>query len=297
LNRLFKILHFIDQHPLAKKNRWKAYARFFIWQFKQSIRPGARICRFVEDSVLLIDKGMIGATGNIYVGLLEFEDMAFVLHFLRPGDVMGDIGANVGVYTILAAKNAGAKVIAIEPIPAAFHHLKDNVKLNNIDQLVTILNCGAADENGELEFTTTMDAVNHVAVAEDKIESTKLIKVSVRTTDDIFQNNQPVLLKIDVEGFELPVIKGAKNILKSDQLSAIIIELNGSGMRYGFRDDEIHNELLSYGFSSYCYEPFTREIKSIDKPGNLNTIYLRNENWVLERLTSSRKFNVIGQLI
>ena len=251
----------------------------------------------MEESVLLIDKGMIGATGNIYVGLLEFEDMAFVLHFLRPGDVMGDIGANVGVYTIIAAKNAGANVIAIEPISAASLRLKDNVKLNSIDHLVTVLNCGAADVNGELEFTMTMDAVNHVAVAEDKIESTKLIKVSVRTTDDIFQNNKPVLLKIDVEGFEFPVIEGAKNILKSDELSAIIIELNGSGLRYGFRDDDIHNELLSYGFSAYEYDPFTRKIKPIEKPGNFNTIYLRNEKWVLERLTSSRKFNVTGQLI
>lgn len=259
--------------------------------------PGARICRFVEESVLLIDKGMIGATGNIYVGLLEFEDMAFVLHFLRPGDVMGDIGANVGVYTILAAKNTGAKVIAIEPVSAAFHHLTRNVALNRVSNLATILNCGVANVKGELEFTMSMDAVNHVAVAEDKIKCTKLLKVPVRTTDDIFQNNKPVLLKIDVEGFELPVIRGAKSILKSDELSAIIIELNGSGMRYGFRDDEIHNELLSFGFSPYEYDPFTRKIKPIEKPGNFNTIYLRNENWVLERLTSSRKFNVTGQLI
>jgi FkbM family methyltransferase len=297
LKRLFKILYFIDQHSLAKKNKWKAYARFFSWQIKQSIRPRARICRFVEESVLLIDKGMIGATGNIYVGLLEFEEMAFVLHFLRPGDVMGDIGANVGAYTILAAKNTGAKVIAIEPVWAAVQHLTRNVELNRVSNLATILNCGAADVSGEFEFTMTMDVVNHVAVAEDKIKNSKLLKVAVRTTDDIFQNNIPVLLKIDVEGFELPVIRGAKSLLKSDELLAIIIELNGSGMRYGFRDDEIHNELLSFGFSSYEYDPFTRKIKPIKKPGNFNTIYLRNENWVLERLTSSRKFNVTGQLI
>src|ERR1035441_3233955 len=102
--------------------------------------------------------------------------MAFVLHFLRPGDVMGDIGANVGVYTILAAKNTGAKVIAIEPVSAACHHLTSNVELNRVSNLATILNCGAADVNGELEFTMSMDAVNHVAVDEDKLKSSKLIK-------------------------------------------------------------------------------------------------------------------------
>jgi hypothetical protein len=47
--------------------------------------------------------GMTGATGNLYVGLHEFEEMAFLLHFLRPGDLFADVGANVGSYTILAA--------------------------------------------------------------------------------------------------------------------------------------------------------------------------------------------------
>ncbi len=290
-------MNFIAQHPLAKKNKWGAYNRFFSWQLKQAINPRARKCPFVEESVLLIERGMIGATGNIYVGLLEFEDMAFVLHFLRPGDIMGDIGANVGVYTILAAKNTGAKVLAIEPIPAAFHHLVDNVKLNNVGHLAIILNCGAADRNGELEFTATMDAVNHVADREEKMKEAGLIKVPVKTPDEIFQNNKPVLLKIGVEGFEMAVIKGAKSLLESDNLCAIIIELNGSGMRYGFSDDQIHEELFSFGFSPYQYDPFNRKIKSIVRPGNLNTIYLRNEDRILERITSSRKFNVIGQLI
>ena len=45
---------------------------------------------------------MTGATGNIYCGLYEFLDMAFLLHFLRNGDLFGDIGSNIGSYTVLA---------------------------------------------------------------------------------------------------------------------------------------------------------------------------------------------------
>jgi len=165
LKRLFNIFSFIGNHPIAGRNKFSAYKRFLNWQIIQTILPKPRVCKFVEDSVLLIEKEMRGATGNIYCGLLEFEDMAFVLHFLRPGDLMGDIGANVGAYTVLAAKNSGANVVSIEPVPDTFLHLEKNVNLNNIVHLTTLLNCGAASKNGELEFTQELDVVNHVAIA------------------------------------------------------------------------------------------------------------------------------------
>ena len=55
-----------------------------------------------------------GATGNLYVGLHEFEEMAFLLHFLRRGDLFADVDANVGSYTILAAVAVGTEAIAFE---------------------------------------------------------------------------------------------------------------------------------------------------------------------------------------
>lgn len=57
---------------------------------------------------------MTGATGNIYVGLHEFEDMAFLLHVLRRTDLFVDVGANIGSYTILAGGAAGAKLLLNE---------------------------------------------------------------------------------------------------------------------------------------------------------------------------------------
>lgn len=240
---------------------------------------------------------MSGATGNIYCGLLEFEDMAFVLHLLRPGDMMGDVGANVGAYTVLAAKNAGANVISIEPVPSTFQHLKNNIELNKISDLANVMNCGAAAENGELKFTKELDAVNHVAVSVEEKSSDNIVKVMVRTLDDIFQNDVPLLLKIDVEGFEHEVIKGATNLLKSDSLKAIIIELNGSGMRYGFNDVDIHNELMNHGFAPYTYEPFYRKLIQLEKPGNLNTLYLKDIDSIVNRISTARKFNILDQEI
>ncbi len=59
---------------------------------------------------------MTGATGNIYAGLHEFDDMAFFLHLLRPEDMFADVGSNIGSYTILASGVVGAKSVAFEPV-------------------------------------------------------------------------------------------------------------------------------------------------------------------------------------
>jgi len=249
----------------------------------------------VENSKLVISKGMKGATGNIYCGLLEFEEMAFVLHFLRPGELFGDIGANVGVYTILATKNAGARVIAVEPGPEAFQRLQQNVEMNNVEDLAELLNLGASSKEGKLPFTQNLDAVNHVPVEHELNNQSEFTEISVKPLDKIFEDESPILLKIDVEGYEYDVLKGASELLASDRLLAIIIELNNSGMRYGHKDNDVHEMLKKMGFLPYHYEPFSRKLKRLDNPGNFNTLYLRQFEFIKSRLDSSRKFNVIGK--
>ncbi len=69
----------------------------------------------------------------------------------------------MGSYTVLAAKVAGASVIAVEPVPATFDALLANVQVNAIDALVDARNCGLAAEPGVLGFTRGQDTMNHVA--------------------------------------------------------------------------------------------------------------------------------------
>src|SRR5580658_9889738 len=100
MKKWWSIMVFIWRHPLARHRRVTAYSKFFEWQISQILKKRAVAYPLVENSSLLVEKGMTGATGNIYTGLLEFEDMAFVLHVLRKGDLFADIGANIGVYTV-----------------------------------------------------------------------------------------------------------------------------------------------------------------------------------------------------
>ena len=294
----FQTLQFINNHQLAKKHRLRAISRFLKWQFSQKLHPGPVAFPFIGNTKLWVQKGMTGATGNIYTGLHDFEDMCFLLHFLRPADLFIDIGANIGSYTILAAGVSGAKCISIEPVPVTFALLNKNISINNLADRVTALNIGMGTEKTMLSFTKNLDTVNHVILENHHYQDGELIQVSCECLDSLLaENEHPSLLKIDVEGFEQEVINGARSVLKEGTLKAIIIELNGSGGRYGYDENKIHQQLLSFGFYSYQYAPFTRALKRVEAFGNLNTIYLKDINFVNERLKNAKAIWVFSEKI
>ncbi len=82
---LLNTYRFIANHPLTRDHKIHAMSRWLRWQFGSRVLGWPVVVPFVGDTRLLARPGMTGATGNIYCGLHEFEDMAFVLHFLRSG--------------------------------------------------------------------------------------------------------------------------------------------------------------------------------------------------------------------
>lgn len=191
---MLKTINYIRLHPINKNQQCKAIMRFLWWQLKSRIKPGFHKLPFGEKSKILAKKGLTGATGNIYCGLHEFNDMAFLLHFLIEDDLFLDIGANIGSYTILSASEVGAQTISFEPIPATFNILEENIKVNQIEHLVELKNNGVGSKNGVIRFTSGLDTVNHVASASDK----DTVEVNVVTIDSEVQIKQ----KLIDEGFE-----------------------------------------------------------------------------------------------
>jgi FkbM family methyltransferase len=286
-------IQFILNHPLNRHQRVKAVMRFVKWQVKSRLNPNPMVYPFGEKSKIIVKSGLTGATGNIYSGLHEFEDMSFLLHFLKDTDLFIDLGANVGSYSILGGSEIGAETISIEPIPQTFEILRQNVAVNNVTSLVTCMNIGMGNEKGVLRFTKSLDTVNHVA----KDYDTNTIDVNVERFDDIITLNKPTLIKIDVEGFETEVLKGMAIALKTDYLKAVIIELNGSGVRYGYDENNIHKKFLSLGFKAFSYEPFSRILSQLDSHGDNNTIYVKDYSFVLERVTCTKPFKINGQKV
>src|SRR5262245_9501890 len=114
---LYRTLSYMAKHPLNRGRPVRALARFVRWQVGSRLLGTKVAVPFVGDTRLLVSRGMHGATGNIYCGLHEFEDMSLVFHMLKPGELFFDIGANVGTFSVLASGVACARSICFEPAP------------------------------------------------------------------------------------------------------------------------------------------------------------------------------------
>lgn len=285
-------MKFIWNHPLNKNNRLQSIVRFIRWQLVSRMWGESFVFNWINESKLIVANGMTGATGNIYVGLMEYKDMSFVLHYLEDNDLFFDIGANVGVYTILASKIKNAKTVSIEPLPYTFDKLIDNINLNRLNT-VDAINIGLSNEKSKLFITTDKDTMNRIATKEDK--NKKEIEVEILDTLSL-KYGYPKLIKIDVEGYETMVLKGAKQTLASDELEVIIIELNGSGSTFGFDESLIHENLVENGFSPYEYNPFKRKLQELNIYGSENTIYIKNSiaDKIIKDIKNADKFTING---
>lgn len=297
MEKIKRTFGFIFTHPLAKRHPFKALCRFLYWQIQSSFQPSKLIVKpFIGHTKFYARKGLTGVTGNIYSGLHEFNDMAFLLHFLTPQDIFFDIGANVGSYTLLASAVCKAKTIAIEAAANTAILTQKNIDLNQLQNKVTLISAAAGAEVGTINFTKNEDTTNHVISADEwqnnDMEAVKVIKV-----DGLSTQNKPALIKIDVEGFETEVVKGMSKTLKQQLLKGIIIELNGSGERYGFKDTDIHKLLTENGFQPYDYDPFQRNLTLLNTFGKHNTIYCRDIKFINNRLKNAKAFKIMGEKI
>ncbi|HEY8928343.1 MAG TPA: FkbM family methyltransferase [Mucilaginibacter sp.] len=254
-----------------------------------------RVKNFVSGTKFYARKGAYGLTANIYCGLHEFGEMAFLLHFLRPDDLFFDVGANAGSYTLLAAGACRAKTIAFEPVNETFGYLTKNIRLNGLQNITQLINAAAGEKQGTVTFTSDEDITNHAIPGGE--DNHNHIIVNVVPVDSFIADAVPCLIKIDVEGFETEVLKGMENTLGSDSLKAIIIELNGSGARYGFDESKIHELLLSKQFKPYNYDPFHRQLTEQASYGNHNTIYCRDIGFVSHRVHTAAPFSIMGEKI
>jgi FkbM family methyltransferase len=287
---------FLKNHPLIVNHKLEALRRFVLWKVSGRLlpRPMAVVVDFVNDTRLVVGPGMVEGNGNICAGLHEFEDMSFVLHLLRQDDIFIDVGANIGAYTVLAGAAVGARCVSIEPVPATFSYLTDNINLNQIGENVRAFNIGAGRENEVLSFTTRLDTENHVATNSDSEVDT--VEVPVRPLDDIVGDSEPLCIKIDVEGFEMAIVEGARDILSKRSLLAVIMELNGNQERYDYDESALHQSMLDFGFRPFSYCPFSRELVPLDGKNHKtwNTLYLSDVQQVSGRVRTGPKFRVDG---
>jgi FkbM family methyltransferase len=246
---------------------------------------------WIGETKFYVSSGETGLTGNIYVGLHEFNDMSFLLHLLTQNDLFVDIGSNSGSYTILASGAVRAKSISIEPVPGTFQRLLKNIELNGMRERVAPMNIGLSSEKGVLAVTTNSDTTNHLVLGPTLLNTTQ---VEVETLDGICSGENPTLIKIDVEGWELKVLSGADKVMKNEKLLALILEINENGEKLGVQEKELLDLLARYGFFPVAYDPFTRSTTRISGHNSSggNTIFVRNVDAISSRVRAADAYKV-----
>lgn len=172
---------------------------------------------------------------------------------IESGDVVIDVGANVGYYTLIAAKRVGpsGKVYAFEPDPDAFALLQANIELNELTNVVAI-NKALAAEPGQLElFRSSTNRGDHRLY--DPGDGRTAVSVEVTTLDAALADVRGIdLIKIDTQGAECSILAGGDALLARERDAGVIMEYTPKYIRaFGQAPDACLRKLSDFGFVFY----------------------------------------------
>jgi FkbM family methyltransferase len=186
---------------------------------------------------------------TMYLGLFEPGESRLVRELLGPGDTFVDVGAHIGWFSTIAAGRVGetGQVVAIEPYPANATVLKDNLARNRCRN-VRVLGSAVGSAPGTLTLARGADSGGVTAL--DWVRTGR-VEVPVTTLDEALAGVGPVaLLKIDVEGWEAQVLRGAARTLA--RAGRVLIEINPPALRRaGSSPEELSGILAEAGFTTF----------------------------------------------
>jgi len=196
-----------------------------------------------------------GGGATVYFNMVEpIQTQAFI-KTVNKGDILFDVGANVGYYTVLGSRltSAQGKVFSFEPLVRNISYLYRHVKINKLNNVI-IIPSACSDAESITAFlqspVTSMGRIENSEIA--GIPDVNMTVVSTVTLDAVADKLQvkPNVLKIDVEGAELAVLRGAERIISSFK-PAIFLSVHSQELR-----TDCLKYLLNFG---YEFEPLEED--------------------------------------
>ena len=252
------MINFPKNYLTKKKNKKikeKSFKEFELNKGLIKINYNGIIAQFKTSSAFDYYKIKIGS---------QFENIFFQKLFnkVQEGMVIYDIGGSIGMYTIPFAKKVGktGKVFVFEPTNKGIESIKQNLTINNIDNVVAYP-YAISDNTSEANFYVRPDKETHSlfekTTAPSKTGEQKTIKVKVFTIDDLIEKNlslPPNFIKIDTEGAEIKVLDGINKTY--DSLDLIFVEIHKPALKLEniFNPEiVIEKKLKKIGFTKFEY--------------------------------------------
>jgi FkbM family methyltransferase len=278
-------LRFFGRLFLGRKRRYDLFARAGIVNFKNYL---PKCSKLLGENYLLLKVYVPKHDFHVYCrsenGFIDFTLMTGheddLIEQFRPkeGDIVVDIGAHIGLYTIIGSKCVGGKgkVVAIDADPNNFEMLNRNIKLNKLTNVLA-LNHIVYSKEMELELVDYGRMLgfdgktkNMTLAAHGGTPGQTDTPVQANTLDNLLQRNgikEVNWMKIDVEGAEYEVLKGARNILSNSKNISILIEIHGTSHLY----KPIIDLLNSYNFR-IIFEKSFPDYKRLNMGGAKNMV-------------------------
>ena len=230
---------------------------------------------------------------NIYVhGCFEPEMYRFVSHFLKPGMVFIDAGTNLGQYTVLAAQQVGATghVHSFEPNPRMFGELQFNVGLNNFQERCILNELALSDSCGMAKLSRYEQGKEvYGSLGTHKREGGEIVgydEVEMTTLDAYIEErslSHVDLIKMDIEGAELPALKGTRKLLSRPSPPTIAIEVADENTKgFGYKATDIWDYLESFRYEMFLIDRKGRTINKADKPAD----FIKAQNLVAKKIAA-----------
>jgi FkbM family methyltransferase len=271
---------------LLRRLRDPVQHKVWIRQFALPLRNAILLNRPLEisiDGILVYLAPRGGVAGDISTGLRgEQRDLSFFLNVLDPTMIFFDIGANAGLFAIAAAKKVGGmEIFAFEPCSWTCRLLKRNLLLNRLAD-INVIQTALGDSVGEgvLQINARgRDGLNTLGQSthpDRHVVGQEKVRV---TTLDVFINEHKVprvdVIKVDVQGAELMVFRGAQNLLERADAPIILFEGYGyNTRRFGYHPVEILWFLESCGYTLFSFHGETGEISELKPEYQYNSMVI-----------------------
>lgn len=206
-------------------------------------------------------------------GSYETEETALMVALARGKNRFLDIGANVGWYSLHLAAALDPEdrlVYALEPIKVSFDVLNENIEINGLRDVIFAFNLAAGDIEGDQVFSVPIDVPGAASMLNLHPEAPSHEQICSVTTVDLFLAQQgagPIdLVKCDVEGAELMVMRGASRLLTVDRPVILLEILRKWSRAFGYHPNDLIGLLGQYGYECWGIGKGTpRPILAVDE--------------------------------
>jgi len=204
----------------------------------------------------------------IYYKHFEAHEREFMNAFLRPGDTFVDVGANIGLFSLIAARLVGpsGRVFAFEPTPLSYSRLQENIQANRFENVRTF-QLALSDKEGSLEFSKSVDGFDAWNSPAAPAMGSKIEKEQVQaTTWDKFSSDHDLsekvtMMKIDVEGWESKVLAGACESLQLPDAPLLQVEFTEeAAILAGTTCAALYRDLENLGYEMFTFDSEHRRL-------------------------------------